>query len=148
MKRLFRLIEDDNGTLAAQCFYYENGQQVKAEPVDTSVLPGWLVTEFLGPSEWAAPPPDDSKAKINTLEDLKAFADQQMLKESPEPPKGKLPADFPGYKALSEADPPVHTYHQVRKIADAGTLIDIPGIGKATVEQINAALGETKEGVE
>lgn len=57
------------------------------------------------------------------------------------PVKGPLPEDFPGYTSLGALDPPVHTYHQVRKLIGTGPnwYKDIEGIGKATAEKAEAA---------
>lgn len=57
--------------------------------------------------------------------------------------KGELPEGFPGLKALAALDPPVHTYHQARKLIATGAdwYKDIEGIGKPTAEKIEAAAG-------
>lgn len=51
-------------------------------------------------------------------------------------PKGKLPAEFPGLKALDEAG--IHTYKQLSKYEDDYT--KIPGIGDATAKKMEEAL--------
>src|SRR5262245_33974056 len=56
--------------------------------------------------------------------------------EGEEVKKGRLPDDFPGIAALHEAG--INTYTQLSKVAD---LTEIPGIGPATAEKIQAELG-------
>lgn len=54
--------------------------------------------------------------------------------------KGKLPEEFPGHGALEAAG--ITTYAQLRK---AGDVTQVDGIGPATAEKIQAALGEGGE---
>lgn len=51
-------------------------------------------------------------------------------------PKGKLPADFPGYDALDKAG--VHTYKQLSKYADDYTAI--AGVDGRTAKKITKAV--------
>lgn len=67
----------------------------------------------------------------------------EAVEEAPKPLRGKLPEDFPGFKALEEAG--ITTYAQVRK---AGDLTEIKGIGDATAASIAAALEATPEAEE
>lgn len=55
------------------------------------------------------------------------------------PLRGKLPEDFPGLSPLEAAD--VTTYAGVRKHLDS--LEEIEGIGPATAEKIQEAMGES-----
>lgn len=55
--------------------------------------------------------------------------------ESQTPPRGKLPADFPGHAALEAAG--ITTYGQLRKVSDLTT---ITGIGEATASKIEEAM--------
>lgn len=50
-----------------------------------------------------------------------------------ERPSGKLPDDFPGLAALTDAG--ITTYGGVRKL-DEAALVDLPGIGEATAKKI------------
>ena len=52
--------------------------------------------------------------------------------------KGRLPDNFPGHAALSEAG--IHTYHQLRKQQAGEGLTAVPGIGDVTAEHIEDAL--------
>ena len=68
-------------------------------------------------------------------------------KEEPVPPKGELPASL-GPKlleALAALDPPVHTFHQLRKLIASGTdekpwYEDVKGIGDATAAKLEEAV--------
>lgn len=73
------------------------------------------------------------KQPMDTLEDVK----KKEAEIDADPKKGKLPEDFPGRAAL-EANG-ITTYAQLRKAGDVTSLI---GIGPATAEKIDAALGE------
>ena len=66
--------------------------------------------------------------------------EQKAVAEAAKGKKGKLPDDFPGHTALSEAG--INTYAQLRR---AGDVTEIPGIGPATAEKIAAELGESNE---
>lgn len=57
----------------------------------------------------------------------------------PEVKKGKLPDDFPGHAALSNAG--ITTYAQLRK---AGDVTALEGIGPATADKIKTALEESE----
>lgn len=80
--------------------------------------------------------------------DVSAF-EKAGYKKGPLPPdlvpaktlRGKLPEDFPGLVALTEAD--VTTYAKVRK--RLGDLTAISGIGEATAEKIRTAMSESSE---
>mgnify|MGYP003577716263 CR=1 FL=1 len=60
--------------------------------------------------------------------------------EVPEELKGKLPEDFPGHAALSEAG--INTFAQLRK---AGDVTEISGIGPATAAKIAERLAVEPE---
>jgi hypothetical protein len=55
--------------------------------------------------------------------------------------KGKLPEDFPGRRELEAADPPIHTYGQLRKAIKEN--VKVPGIGDAKQQQILERLGDS-----
>lgn len=58
--------------------------------------------------------------------------------------KGKLPDDFPGLSALTEAD--LATYAKVRnELAKEKPFEDVAGIGPATAEKIRVAMSDSSE---
>jgi len=68
-------------------------------------------------------------------------------KEEPTPPKGELPDSLGTavLKSLAELDPPVHTFHQLRKLIATGTgekpwYTDVKGIGEATAGKLEEAV--------
>lgn len=88
---------------------------------------------------------EEPKAEESAKAEATAVEPEKEDNKPAEELKGKLPDDFPGKAALDEADPPVHTYNQVRKHLADGTLIDIPGIGKATAQKIEEALSQAPD---
>ena len=68
--------------------------------------------------------------------------DDETSDEQPKRLRGKLPEDFPGYKALVDAG--LDTYAKVRKALD--TLTEVKGIGEATADKIREEFaGESVE---
>jgi len=76
-------------------------------------------------------------APIDTTVAPTASDESAVEEEEPVVKQGKLPEDFPGHAALAEAG--INTFNQLRK---AGDVTEIPGIGPATAEKIQAALEE------
>lgn len=139
--RIFQIIEDttkEGVTLSATLATFENGERVSKADVPVSTLPGALCGEgaILGPVNLGVRglPYSSSSAGDRFVADP-----PERTGTVPEPPKGKLPADFPGHDALDAAG--VHTYGQVSKHIADDRLKDIPGIGKATATKIATAMG-------
>lgn len=99
------------------------GAEVSAEDVEKYGLK--QITEEVPPITTSEAPQPEPKEAESGDEDAGATL------------KGKLPEDFPGYTALTEAG--ITTYAKLRK---AGELTEIPGIGKATAQKITEALEE------
>lgn len=93
-------------------------------------------------------PEREPEPELNLSEEFKIpapLAEEQEKEEAPEKPKplrGKLPETFPGFKALSEHEPPITTYAQLRKERDTHdqSLTHVVGIAEATDLKIQEAL--------
>ena len=116
----------------------------ETDPAGVKVLAGAGAT--ISPEDVEKYGLDDSYRAVEEEEVAETPANDEnpeAVEEAPKPLRGKLPEDFPGFKALEEAG--ITTYAQVRK---AGDLTEIKGIGDATAASIAAALEATPEAEE
>lgn len=79
-----------------------------------------------------------TSADAKVINTVPSSVEEEQHPESVGAPKGKLPADFPGMKALDKAA--IHTYTQLSKHADDYTAI--PGIGDKTAVEIAEAIAD------
>lgn len=114
----------------------------RLQVMDLSLMPGGLRGLFDGHGMFiggevaeltAEPSPPD--IQVNAENETQEGSDES--EDEGQALRGRLPEDFPGHAALAAAG--VDTYGKLRKVSD---LTEIEGIGPATAEKIQEALGE------